>query len=97
LSSPVCDDAALRGDAPPTPLQLKLNALAELIAILGSVAGAILFGSLMIRFFVQLGPGVPARSASQKGAAFVDILIIAVTVVRLSLSSLSPLSLSTVV
>lgn len=43
----------------------------------------------MIRFFVQLGTGVPARSASQKGAAFVDILIIAVTVVRPSLSSSS--------
>jgi len=84
---------ALRGDAPPTPLQLKLNALAELIAKLGSLAGLVLFSSLMIRFFVQLGTGVPARSASEKGAAFVDILIIAVTVVRL-LSRLLCLSLA---
>lgn len=37
-----------------TPLQLKLNALAELIAKIGSSAGLILFTALMIRFFVQL-------------------------------------------
>lgn len=46
---------ALRGDAENTPLQLKLNALAELIAKLGSAAGLILFTALMIRFFAQLG------------------------------------------
>lgn len=46
--------AALRGDAEDTPLQLKLNALAELIAKLGSAAGLILFSCLMIRFFAQL-------------------------------------------
>jgi Ca2+-transporting ATPase len=52
---------ALRTDAENTPLQLKLNALAELIAKLGSMAGLILFTALMIRFFVQLGTGVPER------------------------------------
>jgi P-type Ca2+ transporter type 2C len=51
--------AALCGDAENTPLQLKLNALAELIAKLGSAAGLILFTALLIRFFVQLGTGVP--------------------------------------
>lgn len=53
--------AALRGDGESTPLQLKLNDLAELIAKLGSIAGLILFGSLMIRFFVQLGDNEPVR------------------------------------
>jgi Ca2+-transporting ATPase len=52
---------ALRGDPENTPLQLKLNALAELIAKLGSAAGLILFTALMIRYFVQLGTGVPER------------------------------------
>ena len=52
---------ALRGDTENTPLQLKLNALAELIAKIGSLAGLILFVALMIRFFVQLGKGVPVR------------------------------------
>ncbi len=52
---------ALRGDAENTPLQLNLNALAELIAKLGSAAGLILFVALLIRFFVQLGTGDPPR------------------------------------
>jgi Ca2+-transporting ATPase len=56
---------ALRGDTENTPLQLKLNALAELIAKLGSVAGLGLFVALMIRFFVQLAQGEPARYALQ--------------------------------
>ena len=53
--------AALRGDPDPTPLQEKLNDLAELIAKIGGAAGLILFTSLMIRFFVQLGTGDLAR------------------------------------
>ena len=73
--------AALRGDTENTPLQSKLNDLAELIAKLGSAAGLILFIALMIRFFVQLGENSPQRTASQKGIAFTQILIISVTLV----------------
>lgn len=54
--------SALRTEAENTPLQLKLNILAELIAKVGSVAGLVLFGALMIRFFVQLGTDNPPRS-----------------------------------
>ena len=54
--------SALRTDAENTPLQLKLNVLAELIAKAGSVAGLVLFAALMIRFFVQLGTDNPSRS-----------------------------------
>lgn len=89
----------MRGDAENTPLQLKLNIVAELIAKLGSIAGLILFAALMIRFFVQLGKGVPvrfvqsvnhfsqhsdgnfSRTANEKGIAFVNILIISVTLI----------------
>jgi len=53
--------AALRGDPDPTPLQEKLNNLAELIAKIGALAGLALFTALMIRFFVQLGTGEPVR------------------------------------
>lgn len=63
------------------PLQLKLNHLAEFIAKLGSLAGFILFLSLMIHFFVQLGTNDPVRTANEKGLAFVQILIISVTLV----------------
>jgi len=93
------DFLALRGDTENTPLQLKLNDLAELIAKIGSIAGLALFTALMIRFFVQLGTGSPARyvgssvsifdprtkfhfsNANENGIAFVNILIIAVTLV----------------
>ena len=60
---------------------MKLNDLAELIAKLGSAAGLILFIALMIRFFVQLGTNNPERSANEKGIAFVQILIISVTLI----------------
>lgn len=76
----ICD-IALRGDAESTPLQLKLNDLAELIAKLGSAAGLILFTALMIRFFVQLGTNDPPRTSNEKGIAFVQILIISVTLI----------------
>lgn len=45
---------SMRGDAEHTPLQLKLNKLAELIAKAGSISGLLLFICLMIRFFTQL-------------------------------------------
>ncbi|THV03183.1 Ca-transporting ATPase [Dendrothele bispora CBS 962.96] len=85
---------ALRGDAENTPLQLKLNNLAELIAKLGSAAGLILFTALMIRFFVQLGTGDPVRTASEKGIAFVNILIISVTVIVVAVPEGLPLAVT---
>ncbi|KAJ7931426.1 Ca-transporting ATPase [Mycena leptocephala] len=85
---------ALRGDAANTPLQLKLNALAELIATLGSAAGLILFTALLIRFFVQLGKGVPARTPSEKGIAFVNILIISVTLIVVAVPEGLPLAVT---
>ncbi|KAH7919721.1 Ca-transporting ATPase [Leucogyrophana mollusca] len=85
---------ALRTDAENTPLQLKLNILAELIAKIGSIAGLILFGSLLIRFFVQLGTGIPERNANQKGMAFVQILIISVTLVVVAVPEGLPLAVT---
>ena len=46
---------ALRADTENTPLQIKLNSLAELIAKVGSIASLILFGVLIISFFLRLG------------------------------------------
>ena len=45
---------ALRTDVENTPLQIKLNILAELIAKVGSISGLVLFLALMIKFIVQL-------------------------------------------
>ena len=41
---------ALRRDSENTPLQLKLNGLAEVIAKIGRIAGVLLFVVLFIRF-----------------------------------------------
>ena len=84
---------SLQGDTEETPLQLKLNALAELIAKLGSLAGLLLFGALMIRFFVQLKTE-PGRSASDKAQSFIQILIIAVTIVVVAVPEGLPLAVT---
>lgn len=63
----------------PTPLQVKLGRLANWIGWLGSGAAIILFVALLIRFLAQLS-GNPATPAV-KGKQFVDILIVAVTVI----------------
>ncbi|KAF9457841.1 hypothetical protein BDZ94DRAFT_1325934 [Collybia nuda] len=85
---------ALRGDTENTPLQLKLNHLAELIAKIGSLAGLLLFSALMIRFFVQLGTNEPARTPSEKGITFVNILIIAVTLIVVAVPEGLPLAVT---
>ncbi|KAH9033383.1 calcium-translocating P-type ATPase [Lactarius pseudohatsudake] len=72
---------ALRRDSENMPLQLKLNDLSEIIAKIGSVAGGLLFAALLVRYFVQLGTNNPQRTSSEKGMAFVNILIIALTLV----------------
>ncbi|CUA75881.1 hypothetical protein RSOLAG22IIIB_01882 [Rhizoctonia solani] len=85
--------AALSGDTESTPLQLKLNALAELIAKLGSAAGLILFTALMIKFFVQLKTK-SERTANQKAMSFVQILIISVTLIVVAVPEGLPLAVT---
>jgi Ca2+-transporting ATPase len=84
---------SLQGDTENTPLQLKLNALAELIAKLGSAAGLLLFVALMIRFFVQLKTNAD-RSADDKAQAFIQVLIISVTVVVVAVPEGLPLAVT---
>lgn len=80
-----------RRDAENTPLQLKLNALAVMIAKIGSLVGLLLFTALMICFFVSLGTNDSVRTANQKGIALVQILIIAVTLIVVAASEGLPL------
>ncbi|KAG8726916.1 hypothetical protein FRC11_014235, partial [Ceratobasidium sp. 423] len=84
---------ALSGDTESTPLQLKLNALAEFIAKLGSAAGLILFTALMIEFFVQLKTK-PDRTANQKAMSFIQILIISVTLTVIAVPEGLPLAVT---
>lgn len=83
----------MRGGSENTPLQLKLNNLAELIAKAGSGAGGLLFAALMIRFFVQLKTD-PDRSANDKAQSFIQILIISVTLIVVAVPEGLPLAVT---
>ncbi|KAG8717394.1 hypothetical protein FRC09_014354 [Ceratobasidium sp. 395] len=72
--------AALSGDTESTPLQLRLNALAELVAKLGPAAGLIFFSALTIKFFIQLETK-SKRSANEKAMSFVQIIIVSVALI----------------
>ena len=62
-----------------TPLQVKLAGMANWIGYLGTGAAGLLFFWLLIRFLVGL-EGSPL-SGAQKGSAFLDILIVAITII----------------
>lgn len=70
---------SLREETDATPLQQKLNVLAEYIAKLGGAAALVLFVVLFIKFLAQL-KGSPL-SPSEKGQEFLQIFIVSVTVV----------------
>ncbi|KAI4130376.1 MAG: hypothetical protein LQ347_003407 [Umbilicaria vellea] len=62
-----------------TPLQIKLAKMANWIGYLGSSAAGLLFVILLIRFLATLSGNTD--SAAMKGSAFLDILIVAVTII----------------
>lgn len=70
---------SLRGDVEETPLQQKLGRLAKYIIILGFTIGVLFFFVQMVRWLVRLRffNGTP----QQKGESFLDIFMLAVTVV----------------
>ncbi|TGZ76872.1 putative calcium-transporting ATPase 2 [Ascodesmis nigricans] len=83
---------AFREESSATPLQMKLNDLAEAIAKLGGGSAAILFLVLFIRFLVQLkGDDSPASDKAQK---FMRILITAITVVVVAVPEGLPLAVT---
>ncbi|KAI9476101.1 MAG: PMCA-type calcium-translocating P-type ATPase [Benjaminiella poitrasii] len=84
---------ALRSEPESTPLQEKLNALAELIAKLGSAAGLLMLIVLLIRYFVSWRYGVP----DQPTAIVMDImkiLIVVVTIVVVAVPEGLPLAVT---
>ncbi|KAH9923745.1 calcium-translocating P-type ATPase [Epithele typhae] len=56
----------------------------------GSLGGLMLFIGLLIRYFVKIGTDTPHMSPSQKGLAFVDILILSFTLVVASVPKVRP-------
>ncbi|KAI9369094.1 hypothetical protein BJX61DRAFT_177671 [Aspergillus egyptiacus] len=76
----------------PTPLQVKLGRLANWIGWLGSSAAIILFFALLFRFVANLPENT--GSAAAKGKEFVDILIVAVTVIVVAIPEGLPLAVT---
>ena len=83
---------SLRDDPQVTPLQSKLNVLAEYIAKLGLSAGLILFVAVFIRFLVHL-KAIPGNAAA-KGQVFLRVFIVAVTVVVVAVPEGLPLAVT---
>ncbi|RKL21168.1 Calcium-transporting ATPase 2 [Fusarium oxysporum] len=70
---------SLRDDVKETPLQAKLGRLGKQLIVIGAIAGSIFFFVLFIRFMVTLH--TVTGGPSQKAEDFLHILILAVTVV----------------
>lgn len=83
---------SLREDSEVTPLQSKLNVLATYIAKLGGAAALLLFVVLFIEFLVGLRKS--EASPAEKGQNFLDILIVAITVIVVAVPEGLPLAVT---
>jgi Ca2+-transporting ATPase len=83
---------ALDEEVQPTPLQVKLGKIADAIAYLGGGAALLLFSVLFIRFCV----GLPSNThtAAEKGSAFMNILIVAITLIVVAVPEGLPLAVT---
>lgn len=70
---------SLQTDNEDTPLQVKLAGMANWIGYIGTAAATLLFFILFIRFLVGL-PG-ETESPAVKGSEFLNILIVAITII----------------
>jgi Ca2+-transporting ATPase len=83
---------SLQEEGETTPLQTKLNVLAEYIAKLGLASGLLLFVVLFIKFLVRLHN--IEGGADAKGQAFLQIFIVAVTIVVVAVPEGLPLAVT---
>ncbi|PYI00549.1 calcium transporting ATPase [Aspergillus sclerotiicarbonarius CBS 121057] len=84
--------ASLRTESDPTPLQVKLARLASWIGWFGTGAALLLFLVLFFRFIAQLSGS--EASSTEKGQQFMDILIVAVTVIVVAIPEGLPLAVT---
>ncbi|KAL1955127.1 hypothetical protein VTO42DRAFT_8991 [Malbranchea cinnamomea] len=82
---------SLHEEGQTTPLQSKLNVLAEYIAKLGLASGLLLFVVLFIKFLAHLGR---LPDATAKGQAFLQIFIVAVTIIVVAVPEGLPLAVT---
>lgn len=83
---------ALQTEAEDTPLQAKLNVIATTIAKLGGAAALLLFVVSFIEYLVRLRTN--NGSPSEKGQQFLNLFIIAVTVVVVAIPEGLPLAVT---
>ncbi|KAH0844206.1 Calcium-transporting ATPase 2 [Fonsecaea pedrosoi] len=83
---------SLQTDNEPTPLQVKLGRLANWIGGLGSSAAGLLFFVLLIKFLAHLSEDT--RPGAEKAQAFLDILIVAITVIVVAVPEGLPLAVT---
>ncbi|KAI8186896.1 Calcium-transporting ATPase 2 [Colletotrichum sp. SAR 10_75] len=83
---------SLRTEQEETPLQRKLNILADFIAKAGGAAGLLLFVALFIRFLVKLPNN--QGTAAEKGQEFMKIFIVSITVVVVAVPEGLPLAVT---
>lgn len=83
---------SLQEEGETTPLQTKLNKLAEYIAKLGLASGLLLFVVLFIKFLVRLKS--IEGGADAKGQAFLQIFIVAVTIIVVAVPEGLPLAVT---
>ncbi|MCJ1354506.1 MAG: hypothetical protein MMC33_004495 [Icmadophila ericetorum] len=83
---------SLREESQTTPLQSKLNILAEYIAKLGLAAGLLLFVVTFIEFLARLHQ--ISGGAAAKGQAFLGVFIVAVTIVVVAVPEGLPLAVT---
>ncbi|KAF2831086.1 calcium-translocating P-type ATPase [Ophiobolus disseminans] len=83
---------SVRAEVDPTPLQEKLGGLAMAIAKIGTSAAGILFFVLLFRFVGGLSGDT--RTPSEKGGVFMDILIVAVTIIVVAVPEGLPLAVT---
>lgn len=84
---------SLNEDPEITPLQSKLNVIAEYIAKIGGAAGLLLFVVLFIMFLVRL-PSNWQQTPSQKGQDFIAIFIVVVTIIVVAVPEGLPLAVT---
>ncbi|KAI0965792.1 calcium-translocating P-type ATPase [Xylaria arbuscula] len=83
---------SVQADVEATPLQKKLEGLAVAIAQIGASAAIVLFFVLLFRFVAGLSHD--ARSPAEKASSFLDILIVAVTIIVVAVPEGLPLAVT---
>lgn len=88
--------SSLEHEAETTPLQMRLDNLAEGISKYGFLAALVLFIVLFIRYCVNIAPGGKFNdlTSPDKGKKFLDIVIVAITIVVVAVPEGLPLAVT---